>query len=106
MIAHPERNREVMRDPSRIQAFIEQGCWLQVTAGSVTGQFGEQCQFIARQLLEQGAVKVLASDGHNARMRPPVLKLVFDHMVREYGEDMARGLFIDTPAAIAAAQFR
>jgi protein-tyrosine phosphatase len=106
MIAHPERNRQVMRDPSRIQPFIEQGCWLQVTAGSVTGQFGEQCRSIARQLLEQGVVKVLASDGHNARMRPPVLKSVFDHMVREYGEAMARGLFIDTPAAIAAAQFR
>jgi protein-tyrosine phosphatase len=105
MIAHPERNRQVMRDPSRLQPFIELGCWLQVTAAAVTGQFGEQCRSVACQLLDRGAVSVLASDGHNARMRPPVLRSVFDHVAREYGEDVALGLFIDTPAAIVAAQF-
>ncbi|NQX88265.1 MAG: capsular biosynthesis protein [Halioglobus sp.] len=106
LLAHPERNRQVMRDPAQLRPFIERGCWLQVTASSLTGQFGQHCRYVACQLLEQGAVKVLASDGHNARTRPPVLSGVFDYVAQKYGRDLAQQLFVDEPAAIAGAQFR
>jgi len=36
MIAHPERNRELQQKPEKIRPFLEQGCMLQVTAGSFT----------------------------------------------------------------------
>ena len=62
MIAHPERNRQVMRDPALIQPFIDAGCWLQITGGSVLGQFGDRAQEVARQLLQADQVTVVASD--------------------------------------------
>ena len=103
LIAHPERNRQVMRDPAELQPYLDLGCWLQVTAGSLTGQFGERCEAVARQLLDRDVVQVLASDGHNNGARPPVLRNAYKYVALAFGESRARRLFVDTPALIAAA---
>jgi protein-tyrosine phosphatase len=105
LIAHPERNRQVMRHPAELQPYLDLGCWLQVTAGSLTGQFGERCQAVARQLLERDEVQVLASDGHNKGARPPVLRRAYGYVAQEFGESRAQRLLVDTPALIAAAQW-
>jgi len=104
LIAHPERNRQVMRNPSELQPYLELGCWLQVTAGSLTGQFGERCQALAHQLLERDEVRVLASDGHNTVARPPVMRAAYEYVVQAFGESRAQRLFIDAPAMIAGSQ--
>jgi protein-tyrosine phosphatase len=105
LIAHPERNRQVMRDPSELQPYLDLGCWLQVTAGSVTGQFGERCEAVARGLLARDAVHVLASDGHNDGARPPVLRKAYECVALAFGESRAQRLFVDTPALLTAAQW-
>jgi protein-tyrosine phosphatase len=105
LIAHPERNKQIMKDPTQLQPFIEAGCWLQVTAGSVTGNFGEQAQHIAHQLLKDDFVTVLASDGHNAKARQPALQQAFDAIAGQYGTERARRLTLHTPARIIASQF-
>ena len=105
LIAHPERNKQIMKDSAPVRQLIASGCWLQVTAGSVTGRFGEKSQSTARQLLRDDVVTVLASDGHNAAARRPGLSEAFDYISREYGAERARRLMLDTPAAIAVDQF-
>lgn len=105
LIAHPERNKQVMRDASRLQPFLELGCWLQITAGSILGSFGERCQLLARQLLDEDLVKVIASDAHNARARPPSLAQAWSRVSQDYGEHRARLLLQENPAAIVAGQF-
>ncbi|MEH6825762.1 MAG: CpsB/CapC family capsule biosynthesis tyrosine phosphatase, partial [Motiliproteus sp.] len=71
LIAHPERNKSVLRDLSVIEPFVKLGCLLQVTAGSLVGGFGPACQQVAEELLRRGWVSVLATDAHNSRHRPP-----------------------------------
>ncbi|MEH6590001.1 MAG: CpsB/CapC family capsule biosynthesis tyrosine phosphatase [Halioglobus sp.] len=105
MIAHPERNKQLMKDVSQLQPFIELGCWLQITAGAVTGGFGERAQAIAHQLLEDDVVTVMASDGHNAGARQPALRQAFNVVAERYGEDRALRLVQHTPATIVADQF-
>jgi protein-tyrosine phosphatase len=100
LIAHPERNKQIMKDAAQLRPFIDAGCWLQVTAGSVTGHFGERSRTIAHQLLQSDMVTVLASDGHNGKVRPPVLRQTFDYIASHYGEQKAQRLMLDTPAAI------
>jgi tyrosine-protein phosphatase YwqE len=90
---------------SQLQPYLDLGCWLQVTAGSVTGHFGRNSQYIAHQLLEDDTVTVLASDGHNARARPPALSESFEYIANIYGIERARRLMVETPAAIVADQF-
>tara|TARA_R110001599_G_C12274970_1_gene662056 strand:+ start:4358 stop:5101 length:744 start_codon:yes stop_codon:yes gene_type:complete len=105
LIAHPERNKQVMKDPTQIQPFIDAGCWVQVTAGSVLGDFGERALFVARHLLDTGQVTVVASDGHNTRARKPVLSQAFQNIAEHYGEARARLLLLENPDRIAGAQF-
>jgi len=73
LIAHPERNKEVMANIDKLLPFLNMGCQLQLTAASVAGDFGEQSRKVAIELLERGWVSVLASDAHSLRRRPPAM---------------------------------
>lgn len=105
MIAHPERNKGLMRAPKKLKPFLEQGCLLQVTAGSVAGHFGETAQELAHSLLEQGLVTILASDAHNVQHRPPHLAEGMQHAARIVGDAQAERLVKDTPWQIAQHHF-
>lgn len=101
MIAHPERNKDVMRNLNVLAPFVERGCLFQVTAMSVSGRFGEPCRQRAAELLEREWVTVLASDAHNLEHRPPVLSEGFLAARELIGETAARALVQDNPARIA-----
>lgn len=105
MIAHPERNKGVMRTPSHLKAFIDQGCLLQVTAGALAGRFGERAQEIAEELLRENVVTVLASDAHNVQHRPPLLSEGFERAARLVGEARAEALVRGSPWEIARHYF-
>lgn len=102
MIAHPERNKEVMRDIDAIAPFVKMGCWLQLTAGSVSGVFGPRCRDRSRQLLERGWVKVLASDAHDMPARMPELEPGRAAAEEIVGAAESWRLVRERPAAIAA----
>ena len=100
MIAHPERNKDLMRDPSKLQPFVEQGCLLQVTADAVAGGFGELSATRARGFLERGWVTVLASDAHDTTDRPPRIAPGRDAAAKIVGEEEALRLTLGTPQSI------
>lgn len=100
LIAHPERNKDVMRNIDKIGAFVEMGCMLQLTGASVIGQFGKPAQQCARQLIERNWATVVATDAHNLKHRPPNLDLAYKALTELGGESLARQLTQDTPAKI------
>ena len=100
MIAHPERNKEVVSNVDKINAFVEQGCLLQVTAMSVAGRFGDAAQNIANILLERDWVTILASDAHNSRHRPPVLSEGVQAAAVIVGDDKASAMVSSIPKRI------
>lgn len=102
MIAHPERNRGVMRATDRIAPFVEAGCLLQLTAASVCGWFGEPALLTARRLLDRGWVTVVATDAHDLRHRPPVMREARHALRLRWGEAAARALTETTPASLIA----
>lgn len=105
LIAHPERNRQLMKNPNQLNPFIDAGCWLQVTAASILGGFGEGAQALAHRLLDEDAVTVIASDGHNSKARKPVINESFRYISKRYGQLRAEKLTMLTPAIIMADQF-
>ena len=105
MIAHPERNKGLMREPGKLKPFIEQGCLLQVTAGSVAGHFGEVAQDLAIELLEKNWVTILASDAHNVEHRPPILTAGLAVTTEVLGADAAQRLVKDNPWQLAQHHF-
>jgi len=105
LIAHPERNKEIMRNYHRVEAFIEMGCLLQVTSGSISGRFGEPPRKAAAYMLKQGWVDVLASDAHNLRSRPPELSDGRGVAAASLGFEKARRLVFEMPKKIAGGMF-
>lgn len=89
LLAHPERNREIMRRPGKLQPLLDQGCLVQVTAGSLLGDFGENALLIAEKLLEADLITVLASDAHNLKNRPPKLSSGFETVKAKLGHQAA-----------------
>lgn len=100
MIAHPERNKAVMDNPAKLQPFIDMGCLFQLTAMSVTGDFGAPAHQVAQQLLEQRLATVVASDAHNATHRPPILSRALAAVEAQFGQAYAQQLFFTHPASI------
>ena len=101
LIAHPERNKDLMREPDKLEPFVREGCLLQLTADSVTGGFGELCAQRAREFLERGWVSVIASDAHDTTDRPPRMAPGRNAAAKIVGEEEAQRLVYGTPSRIA-----
>jgi protein-tyrosine phosphatase len=74
VLAHPERYSFIQRDPARLQAWVEMGVAVQITAASLLGRLGPQIANLCRVLLEHRLVHFLASDGHGVDTRRPLLR--------------------------------
>ncbi|NPU92414.1 MAG: capsular biosynthesis protein [Gammaproteobacteria bacterium] len=105
LIAHPERNKDVIRKPDKIRPLIEQGCLLQLTSGAIAGHFGKPAQQCAHQLLELEAVFVIASDAHNSGARPPDLVCGRDAASAIVGAERAQKMVSTNPMQLVAGQF-
>jgi protein-tyrosine phosphatase len=100
LIAHPERNKTIMANIEKVREFTEAGCWLQLTAGSLSGHFGEQAQIAAFALIDQGWNCLAATDAHNLHNRPPRLSECKEALQSRYGEDVANSMVLGKPSRI------
>lgn len=101
LMAHPERNKAVMEQPSRLEALRRLGCRFQLTAGSIVGDFGSRARTTATQLLEAGWVDVVGSDAHNLSGRRPRMSAARAWVSEHFGTERAEQLFVTQPAQIA-----
>ena len=99
IITHPERNPLIRGQLERLWKWMHQGCFVQVTAQSLLGGFGEQARKTAEILLDTEAVHFVASDAHNTTSRPLRLREAFEVVAARKGEAIARALFRDNPLA-------
>jgi protein-tyrosine phosphatase len=100
IVTHPERIFTLHGSEDRLAPLIEKGALVQVTAGSLTGEFGPGSLRSAVRMLKNGWVHVLATDAHWVDERPPLLSEGRRAAVRHVGEEGARRLVIDNPRAI------
>jgi protein-tyrosine phosphatase len=99
VITHPERNGILRTRPERLKKWVRQGCYAQVTGGSLTGVFGAGAQQDALRWIREGLIHFVASDAHNTRKRPLRLQPAYDVVVDQFGQEKARALFQDNPLA-------
>jgi len=99
IITHPERNPLIRAQPERLFRWLRQGCYVQLTAQSLSGRFGRAAQAASNDWLDASAVHFIASDAHNLTSRPLRLKDAFDQMARSRGEEVAQALFVHNPQA-------
>jgi protein-tyrosine phosphatase len=99
IITHPERNAILQAQPGRLAAWVQIGCFVQVTASSLTGAFGPKSQEDALRWIAEGLVHFVASDAHNMRWRPFRLLPAYEVVRKQFGEERAQSLFVDNPLA-------
>lgn len=100
IIAHPERNAVLQSKPELVAALARAGVKMQVTTGSVTGEFGEDARIAATQWLRAGWVHFMATDAHNAERRPPRFRAARARVAELCGDSVAQALFVDNPRAV------
>ncbi len=99
VITHPERNAILRFETERLRKWVRLGCYIQVTAGSLTGVFGPGAQKDAWRWLAGGLVHLVASDAHNMRGRALKLQPAFELVREQLGVEKARSLFVENPMA-------
>jgi len=104
IIAHPERNMVIIQNPGIMERLIEYGAISQVTAMSITKNNGAQVQKVTLKMIEKGYIHVVASDAHDAKKRPPILSEAYRVVLKTFGEDEAKRLFVDNPLKIINGQ--
>jgi len=77
LLAHPERSAALQRQPERVAQLVASGALVQITAGSLAGDFGTTVRRFTLRLLRDGLVHVVASDAHDTRARPPGVERAF-----------------------------
>lgn len=102
IVTHPERNHLLQQRLGLLEEWVNLGCALQITAQSLTGDFGRGPRETSEELIERGLVHFVASDAHDCLHRPPRLDLAFDHVSRRWGAPTAERLFLHNPAAALA----
>ena len=69
IIAHPERCKPFINNPSYINKFIEEGYLFQLNGSSITGLFGKDVKKTAEIFLANGIYSFIGSDAHTTGKR-------------------------------------
>lgn len=99
IIAHPERNPYIQHHLSFAEQLVGDGCYLQLTARSLSGGFGPVARTAGQQILKRRFAHFIASDAHGSTKRRPGLASIFDDVRNTLGDSIARTLLVENPAS-------
>lgn len=105
LLAHPERNPTIQRDPRPVTDLVARGVLVQLTGASLGAPArGSRSQGVATWLLEHGAAHVVASDAHTAGpWRSPDLRQAARRL-ESVDPARARWMLEEVPPAIVAGE--
>ena len=97
ILAHPERNAKIIRNPQAAFDFVQRGVLLQINAGSVLGYFGKRVKRTASMMIDQQWGHFVASDCHTPGSRSMVLSRAYKAVERGWDHETAEALFRINP---------
>ena len=100
VITHPERLSWIGDHYQTFCDLSDKGVWMQVTAGSLTGRFGQGARYWGERMLDEGRVHILATDAHSPQHRPPMLAEGREAATKWVGKQEAQHLVETRPLGI------
>jgi protein-tyrosine phosphatase len=92
VIAHPERNAEIAKNPEKLYQLIKNGAFSQVTAASVSGFHGRETQRLSLQMIEYHLTHFIASDVHNLTSRGFKWREAWSKVEKKIGKEFSENL--------------
>jgi protein-tyrosine phosphatase len=89
ILAHPERERDLLHVPGLVEELIAEGCLVQVSSASVAAPRKREDTRALRQWFRRGMVHLLGSDGHSVKRRPPLMAAAYERIVQWVGPAVA-----------------
>lgn len=74
IIAHPERNKNIIDDPNILYGFIEKGALAQLNLPSIQGKYGRSIKDTGEILLKHNMIHFVGTDAHSKNKRSPNVK--------------------------------
>jgi protein-tyrosine phosphatase len=100
VLAHPERNYPLMKNPSALLEWVQGGIMVQITGASLRGHYGEETRDFCVKLLQHQMVHLVASDSHGPARRMPVLSKARAIAEAIIGPEEAHRIFYEYPVRI------
>jgi len=106
IIAHPERNLTIQKNINILSRFVKAGALSQITAMSITGDFGRRARMTAEEMLKKELAHIIATDSHSSTWRPPVLSNGLKAVKEIIGKDKAIKMVTETPWLIIQGTYK
>lgn len=100
IITHPERNTIIQGDLGILEKWVAGGAIVQLTAMSLTGDFGKKVREVSIKMVESGLVHFIATDAHSPKWRKPMLSEGRKVLEDILDSDRAKAMVEDIPGKI------
>lgn len=100
IVTHPERNSLLRKRLKEIESWVHAGALVQLTAQSVTGDFGRAAKDFCEVLMDHGLAHFVASDGHDCERRPVRMDRARAWLTEHRGEAVSELLCVTNPGAV------
>lgn len=102
VVTHPERHGYLQSRTEVVSELVAMGAVMQVTAGSLVGEFGKAAEAAAWKWINDGLIAVVATDAHDVSRRPPRMSAAFEAVASRHNRQLALTMIVENPVAILA----
>ena len=100
IVADVERYACLDEDEEKVEALIQLGAYIQVSAGAVTGDLGHDVKNFVKRLLKNQLVHFVATGASDSDEQAPYIKECAEYIERKYGYEYMKELLFTNPKAV------
>ncbi len=100
ILAHPERNLALYRNPQRIMEIFQKDVKIQVNTGSLIGYHGRKAKSLGWYILERNLAHLLASDAHRPLNHGLDFHYLYQNICARTSVEQAQLLLLNNPQAV------
>jgi protein-tyrosine phosphatase len=104
IMTHPERYSYLQGSSGRLRSWMSAGAVLQITAGSLVGEFGRRALKEAWRLVHEGWASLVATDAHGSDCRAPRVTAAIEMLEHQSSREAARLLCGENPLRVLRGQ--